>query len=306
VNDQHERAVAGRLTSAEAAALAEAHGLHEMGVRPPLGVYLRRFWQRRSFVWVLATSRAYERNQGSYLGQAWSVLNPTLQAATYILIFGILLGTSRGLENVAAFITVGTFAFRFFEQSLTSGLNSIPRDLTLVRSHQFPRAVIPASSVITEAALFAPTLVVMVVISWATGLLPSLGPVTPTWSWLLLPVAALLLAIFSAGGAYFFARLGARTPDLANVVPFFLTLLRYGSGVMFSIQHFVAQGTWYAALLQYQPIAVYLYLFRSSLGNEPSVPLDPMMWAWGVGWAVLALVVGFLFFWRAEETYGRE
>ena len=26
---------------------------------------------------------------------------------------------------------------------------------------------------------------------------------------------------------------------------------------------------------------------------------------YGVGWAVLALVVGFLFFWRAEAKYGR-
>jgi hypothetical protein len=28
-------------------------------------------------------------------------------------------------------------------------------------------------------------------------------------------------------------------------------------------------------------------------------------WEYGIGWAVLALVVGFWFFWRAEAKYGR-
>ena len=28
-------------------------------------------------------------------------------------------------------------------------------------------------------------------------------------------------------------------------------------------------------------------------------------WWFGIGWAVLALVVGFWFFWRAEAKYGR-
>jgi hypothetical protein len=28
-------------------------------------------------------------------------------------------------------------------------------------------------------------------------------------------------------------------------------------------------------------------------------------WYYGIGWAALALVVGFFFFWRAETRYGR-
>jgi teichoic acid transport system permease protein len=29
------------------------------------------------------------------------------------------------------------------------------------------------------------------------------------------------------------------------------------------------------------------------------------LWLWGIGWAVLALIVGFVFFWQAETRYGR-
>jgi teichoic acid transport system permease protein len=28
-------------------------------------------------------------------------------------------------------------------------------------------------------------------------------------------------------------------------------------------------------------------------------------WYYAIGWAVLAMVLGFLFFWRAEAKYGR-
>jgi ABC-type polysaccharide/polyol phosphate export permease len=29
------------------------------------------------------------------------------------------------------------------------------------------------------------------------------------------------------------------------------------------------------------------------------------LWLFGVGWALLAVIIGFFFFWRAEVTYGR-
>jgi teichoic acid transport system permease protein len=58
-------------------------------------------------------------------------------------------------------------------------------------------------------------------------------------------------------------------------------------------------------VLEYQPVAVYLTLARSCLLPQES-SLDLTMWAVGVGWAVLFLVGGFLFFWRAEERYGRD
>jgi teichoic acid transport system permease protein len=33
--------------------------------------------------------------------------------------------------------------------------------------------------------------------------------------------------------------------------------------------------------------------------------LPPHVWAFAVGWALLAGVIGFVYFWKAEETYGR-
>lgn len=299
--------LAPRLTSAESEALAERAGLDEMGVRPPLGRYIKQVWERRSFIWNLSASRAYSRNQGSYLGQAWAILRPVLDAAVYVIIFGFLFHSSApGIDNRAAFITIGTFTYSLFQTSVMSGLNSVPTNLQLIRSHKFPRAVVPLATVMTETVLFAPILVAMMAVVLVTGVLPGMGVVVPTWSWLTLPFAAVLLAVFSAGVAMFFARLGARAPDIANAMPFILTLGRYASGAMFLISAMVPDELWLKPLLLHQPVAIYLELFRAAFGNEPLIPMTTGLWLEATAWAVGVFAIGFLYFWRAEETYGRD
>lgn len=300
-------ALAPRLSSEEATAFAEKAGLQEMGVRPTLGRYIASVWQRRSFIWYLSSSRAYSRNQGSYLGQAWAILRPVLDAGVYVIIFGFLFkGSAPGIDNRAAFITIGTFTYTLFQTSVMSGLNSIPTNISLIRSHRFPRAVVPLSAVMTETVLFGPILIAMIIVAMITGLLPGMGPVYPAWEWLLLPVATILLAVFSSGVALFFARLGARAPDIANAMPFILTLGRYASGGMFLISAMVSDDHWFKPILLHQPVAIYLELFRAAFGNEALIPMTPMLLLEATAWAVLSLIIGFVYFWRSEETYGRD
>lgn len=300
--------LAPRLTSDQAGALAEQAGLRQMGVRPPLRLYIRGVWDRRSFISNLAQSRAYVQNQGSYLGQAWTVLRPILDAATMIIIFGFIFHTSApGIKDRAAFIIIGSFTYTFFQQIVLGGIDSIRDDLQLIRSHQFPRAVVPLASAMTDVVLFGRVLIAMVILVVLTGFLPDMGGIqTPHWQWLLLPFAAFLVAIFATGGALFFARVGARTPDLANVVPFLLSLGRFASGATFSIAGLTGSHSWYRPILLHQPVQIYLELIRSCFGNEPNIPMTGALWLQAVAWAVGVFAIGFLFFWGAEETYGRD
>lgn len=282
--------------------------LTRIGVRPPLRRYLGDLWRRRDFTLVLATSKASARHQNNYLGQFWALINPILNALVYVLIFGFVLHVSReGVGNVIAFIVIGIFMFRFFETSVNAGAKSIRNNLGLVRSVHFPRAVLSIAGVLAELTTLLPALVVMVVISWISGLLPdpALAPVPISWTWLLIFPTVALLWLFNTGVALMVARWVAITPDLQNVIPFVMRFLMYGSGVIFSIQRFV-EGNSVASLLEYQPIAVYLYLARSSIMDDPSFPPSGTMWILGICWAVIFLLVGFIIFWRGEERYGRD
>lgn len=294
-------------SSDEMRAVAQASGLRQMGVRPPLTEYVRSLWARRAFIRTLGQAKAYARNQGSYLGQLWSILNPLLNSLVYVFIFGLLIKTTRGTENGIAFIVTGVFLYRFFDSSVSAGANSLKSNMSLVRSVHFPRAVLPISTTITELTTLGPALVVMVLISWASGFIPSQGEVPFTWRLLLLPVAVALMWVFNTGCAFMVARWVAITPDLGNVIPFALRFVFYASGVLFSVDHYLKGHEALAGILSYQPIAAFLDIGRQAVLNDPvAAPLDLTMWFVSLGWAILFLVVGFWIFWRGEERYGRD
>jgi teichoic acid transport system permease protein len=288
------------------AELAARYNLRRVGVRPTLGAYLGEIWRRRDFVRVLSSAAAYAANSNLHLGQLWTVLRPMLDAAVYVLVFGILLGTSRGLDNFVGFIVIGTFFYRCFSESLTSGARSLVTNMNLVRSLPFPRALLPVSNVMSQFVSLVPALGVMVGFILISPLVPpTYAPVVISWKWLMMPVAVVLLAIFSVGAGLIAARVAAFFPDVLNTLPFLLRLLMYASGVIFSISHFVHNPV-LQRIMELQPVAVYLNLARQSLLVEPSIPWDWTLWLIGLGWSVLFLVAGAVFFWSAEARYGRE
>ena len=74
------------------AAYAAEHGLKRMGARPSFFNYIAETWQRRDFAVALSTFSNEAANARNRLGKWWNILLPTIQAATYGLIFGVILG----------------------------------------------------------------------------------------------------------------------------------------------------------------------------------------------------------------------
>jgi teichoic acid transport system permease protein len=280
----------------ELALLAARHGLTKVGSRPTLPSYVRSIWSRRAFLWVMASSRTYSRNQNNVLGQLWTVLNPLIVASVYLLVFGVILDTTGGTENYVGFVTVGIFIFTAIAASMTAGSTAITNNINVVRALSFPRAILPLSVALSEMLTLLPAIGVMIVIVLLSG-------ESITWAWLLLPVTLAMVLLFSAGCSMLAARIVVGARDLRNLIPVAIRLLRYVSGVFFSIEHYVGAFTW-GAVLEYQPVAVYLTLLRSTLLAE--VPATPSVWIAGGLWAVLFFVVGFVVFWGAEEKYGRD
>ena len=76
-----------------------SHGLTSASKTEPFVQYLKSTWQRRDFIKELAHARNTQQYSDSLLGRIWQLITPFLNAAVYFLIFGILLGTSKGIEN---------------------------------------------------------------------------------------------------------------------------------------------------------------------------------------------------------------
>lgn len=286
------------LSTEEAAELAKQHGLRTFSERPPLGRYLSDLWQRRSFIWTLSSSESYAKNEDNRLGQVWAVLNPALLILSYYAIFGLLLGTDRGVDNFVGFLAIGVVMFSFTSSVVTRGSKAITGRLSLVRALHFPRAILPISVALTEFIAALPAFALLFVLMFATGETPSL-------SWLLFPVAVLLQGVALLGIAFICARLVNMSRDLGNLIPVIVRLLRYSSGVFFPVVHYAQNlPPAFQDLVVYQPFALMLSLGRQSLLGADN-PLALNDWLMMAGWAVGLTVVGLVIFWWDEARYGR-
>jgi ABC-type polysaccharide/polyol phosphate export systems, permease component len=161
----------------------------------------------------------------------------------------------------------------------------------------FPRAVLPVSSTLVALQRLVYSLLIMIPIVLLTGERPGL-------SWLLLIPAIALQSMFCLGVAFIAARIGAKVPDTSQVLPFILRTWLYLSGVFYSVTIFTkGHKHWVQVALEVNPGAVYVNVVRQALLAEGGNA--PYQWPLAIGWAVVTLVVGYVFFWHAEEQYGR-
>jgi len=316
------------------AQLAAQYKLRPSAARPGVFAYAGQLWARRHFIMGFATARNVAMYTEARLGQLWQVLTPLLNAAVYYLIFGKILDTSRGVPNYIAFLITGIFVWNFTQRSFITASRVMPDSLPLIRALPFPRACLPVGYVIIELQQLVMSMIILVAIV--------LGTREPlTWYWLLAIPALALQTVFNAGMALFLARLGAGADDFGQLMPFLVRTWMYTSGVMFSIQTVssLRNHPTLTYLLQINPAAVYISLMRNAIlasqrsawpGSKPynahycalyhaaskgKVLLDSAychgsvsmngLWLWAVGWAVLAMAAGFVFFWQAETRYGR-
>ncbi|MFJ5550338.1 ABC transporter permease [Streptomyces sp. NPDC093225] len=282
--------------------LAAKYGLSVSGARPGLGQYIRELWGRRHFILAFSSAKLVAQYSQAKLGQIWQVATPLLNALVYYLIFGLILDAGRGMEKgvYIPFLVMGIFVFTFTQSSVMAGVRAISGNLGLVRALHFPRASLPISFSLQQLQQLLYSMIVVFAVAIAFGNYPSA-------SWLLVVPVLFLQFVFNTGLAMVMARMGAKTPDLAQLMPFIMRTWMYASGVMFSITVMLEdKPQWIADVLQWNPAAIYMDLVRFALIDDyGSSNLPPHVWAFAVGWAVLVGLGGFVYFWKAEERYGR-
>jgi teichoic acid transport system permease protein len=313
------------------------HGLRPSAQLPSIPAYLRQLWRRVHFIMAFATARNVAMYTEAKLGQLWQVLTPLLNAGVYFLIFGLLLHINRGVPHYLGFLVTGVFVFNFTQRAFISTSTVMTDSLELIRALHFPRASLPLAYVMIEFQQMLLSIVVLIPILLLTG-----EPIT--WYWLLAIPALLLQTVFNVGVGLAVARLGSQVNDFSQLLPFLMRTWLYVSGVLFSIAT-VSSNAKVVGLLELNPAALYITLTRNALmssqresapgsklynaakchqwttlGHEKGKPeiyqtysaychfvgANPAhFWYYAIGWSVVAVVVGFFFFWRAETRYGR-
>jgi teichoic acid transport system permease protein len=275
---------------------AKQNGLKKVGAREPFFEYLKHAWQRRDFAFVMALYTNQAVNARNRLGRWWVILVPTLQAAMYGLIFGILLGGSRP-ENFIPYLFTGVFLFSFIQGAFATGATSVTSNSGLVRSLSFPRILLPANAVIQQSFGLFPQLGLLLI-----SLVLFRQPLTTNWLFLIPDVA--LMLVFGFALATISARLTVHVQDLNKLIPFITRIVFYVSGIFFNMDTTLKNYPVALQIAKLNPVYVFISIARGSVVEGYSI--EPQMWATALIWTFGLLGFGVWFFWRAEERYGRE
>ena len=186
----------------------------------------------RELLWSLTQRELRTKYRRSFLGWAWSMLNPLASVAIYGFVFGVLLGGAApvgnpsGLDNFSLYLLCGLLPWGFFSLVNTMGMSAMSANSGLVRRVAFPREVLVFSNVAHALVQFTIELSLLSAVLLIAGnmVLPWLAP---------LMVLMVLIAVFSAGFALALSALAVYFKDLGHLwaivmqVWFFITPIVY-------------------------------------------------------------------------------
>jgi ABC-2 type transport system permease protein len=242
-------------TEAQVAELREVHGPSALGGGP------RRFFD---LLWLMSVTEFKRVYFGTVLGYLWSLIRPLMLFGVLLFVFTQVFKVGSDLvEHYAVFLLLGIVQFTFFQESTTNAVTSVVAQEGVVRKTQFPRLVIPVSTVLTGAFNFCLNLVIVVVFIFAFG-------VDPTWTWLLFPIALVALFVFTTAVSMALSVLYVRFRDVAIIWTVVAQVLFYATPILYPV-NFKPEGD-FEHLLMINPLAVIFEQVRIWILDEPEAP----------------------------------
>ncbi len=185
----------------------------------PLGYY-------RDLVITLTIKEIKVRYKRTFLGYAWSLLNPIVYAVTYWIAFKAILNVK--IEGYFVFLLCGLFPWQWLSSSLMSSPGGFVTNASLIKKINFPRYLIVLSTIITEGLHYLLCIPVLTVI------MLMMGRGGPHWSWLIgIPALLVLQATISFGIALAIASCNVFFRDIERLLSLVMTVLFYLTPVIY-------------------------------------------------------------------------
>jgi lipopolysaccharide transport system permease protein len=238
--------------------------------------------------------------RGSLLGLAWTLANPVLLMAVYLLVFSVLWKTPFGTDDhYSLFLLVGLSAWLFFAASVQGASRSMLDNANLIRKTRFPRQLVPLSVVATQLISFGVMLVALLVLNFAL-----LSRVRVT-EWLAIPIAVAIVA-FTSGLALAIASLNVLFRDIEFLVAALLLPLFFLTPVLYPLSDpQIASRDWVVDLIHWgNPLSPQIQALRDPLFYGELPTLGDTVYT--VIAALVALALGAYVFSRVDDQIAVE
>lgn len=237
--------------------------LQPVGGPSALGGGPRRFFD---LLWLMSITEFKRVYFGTVLGYLWSLIRPLLLFGVLLFVFTKVFRVgSEKVEHYPVMLLLGIVLFTFFQEATSNAVTSVVAQEGVVRKTQFPRLVIPLSTVITAMLNLSLNLIIVLAFVLAFG-------VSPVWTWFLFPVALAALLTFAAAVGMALSVLYVRFRDVAIIWAVVAQVLLYLTPILYPINAFEEENRTYEHLLMFNPLTVIFTQIRIWILHEPDAP----------------------------------
>ncbi|MBP9041835.1 MAG: ABC transporter permease, partial [Anaerolineaceae bacterium] len=245
----------------------------------------------RELIMQLVRRDLVSRYKRSFLGVAWTMLNPLGTMLILTLVFSHLF---KSVSSYPVFILSGLIGWNFFSQATTAALSQNVWGGSLLHKVYMPRTVFTVSAIGTGVVNLLLSLVPLLIIMLFLGQPFHI-------SILFLPVSILLLTIFTLGIGLLVSTLALYFPDVVDMYHIGLTAWMYLTPIIYPAE--IIPEAYRRWILVFNPMYYLVEMIRQPIydGHIPSVNMLTI----SIGVSFIALIIGWLVFnWKANEfTY---
>ncbi|HST11237.1 MAG TPA: ABC transporter permease [Terriglobales bacterium] len=244
-----------------------------------LGSVLVSLYRYRSLLKALVLKDLKLKYRGSVFGFLWSLANPLLMIVVYTLAFNVILGIRS--EGYVFYLMLGQLAWTFFSSSTMMSTASIVDNTGLLRTVQFPRAILPIGTVLFNFAQYLLTIAVFLPLMFAWYRIPLVAPM------LLFPAVLALHVVFAIGIALILGTITVFFRDVRHLVEVALAVLFWTTPIVYQLDRVPEHLRLVILLSPMSPFVVAyqkLFFFR----EWP----DATVWLVATIYSVAAFVIG--------------
>jgi len=176
---------------------------------------------------AIAKTEFKQRNEGSYLGMLWYLLNPLLMFTLLFLVFGDRLGGS--IPHYPLYLLLGIIIFNSFHQATTESTRQIIENDYLIKSVHFPYISLICGVVLKT--LFSHILEIIVFTGFLVFFQVSAKGIV------FYPIILALFSLFVLGVSSALSAAAVYLIDLGNIWMFVSRLLWFATPIFYSIEN---------------------------------------------------------------------
>lgn len=234
--------------------MIEGQKLYDSAVRPtPFLEELQALLRYRDLIGQLISRSVKVRYKRSFLGVAWTMVNPLLTMAVLTLVFSNIFRFPG--KDYALYVLSGLLIWNFFAQSTTAAMGDLVWSGGLLGRIFVPKAVFAVSALGTGLINLFLALGAFVIIAWVLG---ASVPLTI----LLLPLPILFTALFTLGVALTISTAAIYFPDTVPMYEVLLMAWMYLTPVIYPVDVLPEN---LLGILRFNPLYAMLDSFRAVL-----------------------------------------